>query len=111
MSQNEIISTFGLLLLAGSETTATLLSAVTYYLLTNQQVMRKLVAEIRDTFKMEKDITMVSVNQLTYEIAVLEEAMRLQPPVPSGSIRITPKEGALVGGHWVPGNVSPFLRG
>ena len=106
MSESEIMATFGLLLLAGSETTATLLSAVTYYILTNQKVLTKLVDEVRTTFSKEEDINMISVNQLKYELAVLDEAMRIHPPVPVGTMRQTPPEGATIDGHWVPGDVS-----
>ena len=106
MTTDEIISTFGILLIAGSETTATLLSAATYYLLINKEVLDKLVTEIRTAFENEDEITMVSVNKLKYELAVLDEAMRIHPPVPIGSMRITPPQGAMVNGEWVPGGVS-----
>ena len=109
MTTDEIVSTSGFLLLAGSETTATLLAAVTYFLLMNQEVLAKLVVEIRTTFKTEEEINMVSVNALKYQLAVLDETMRLHPPAPLGSFRMTPPEGASVGGIWVPGNVSVVL--
>jgi cytochrome P450 len=106
MTTDEMVPTFGLLLAAGSETTATLLSTVTFCLLRNQEVMSKLVAEIRGSFGADDGITMVSVNKLKYELAVLDEAMRIHPPVPHGSIRVTPQEGAIISGEWVAGGVS-----
>ncbi|KAG9237249.1 cytochrome P450 [Amylocarpus encephaloides] len=103
MSREEIVPTFGILLLAGSETTATLLSAVTFLLLKHQEVLEKLINEIRTTFKHEDDITQISVNKLTYQTAVLEEALRFHPPTPFGFPRIVPGEkGQFVGGYWVP---------
>lgn len=110
MSEAEIVPTFGLLLLAGSETTARLLSAATFYLLTNQRLLKKLVTEIRTTFTRKAEITMLSVNQLKYELAVLDETMRIHPPTPNGSPRKTPPEGAIIDGHWVVGGVSSFLH-
>ena len=105
MTTDEIVSTFGILLIAGSETTATLLSAVVYYLLQEPEVMSKLVEEIRTSFKTEDEITMVSVNKLKYELAVLDEGMRIHPPAPLGTLRQTPREGAIINGEWVPGDV------
>lgn len=108
MSTEEIISTFAILLVAGSETTATLLSVTTYYLLKNPQTMKKLVDEIRGTFQNEEDITMVSVNGLKYQLAVLDEALRIHPPTPAGSPRVVPPEGDIISGQWVPGGVSIY---
>lgn len=108
MSIPEIKATSSILLLAGSETTATLLSAVTYYLLApgNERVLKKLVEEIRTSFEREEEIDMVSVNKLRYQLAVLDETMRVHPPAPFGSPRVVPGEGQWVSGYWVPGGVS-----
>ena len=104
MSNEEIITTFEVLMLAGSETTATLLSGVTYQLLKNPDVLKKLVAEIRGTFAHSHEITMVSVNDLKYQLAVLDEALRIMPPVATALVRLVPPgEGEVVGGHFVPG--------
>ena len=109
MSVEEIISTFGILILAGSETTATLLSAVTYLILKHQEVLERLVAEVRTSFKSEDEITQVSVNKLTYQFAVLEEALRVHPPAPFGFPRVVPGEkGQFVAGRWVPAGVSQY---
>lgn len=75
MSKEEITATFEVLLIAGSETTSTLLSGVTYQLLKDPDVLKKLVAEIRGAFAHSHDITLASVNNLTYQLAVLNEAL------------------------------------
>lgn len=104
MSNEEIMATFEVLMVAGSETTATLLSGVTYQLLKNPDVLKKLVGEIRSTFAYSHEITMVSVNNLKYQLAVLEEALRVMPPVATALVRLVPPgEGEVVGGHFVPG--------
>lgn len=36
--------------------------------------------------------------------AVINEAMRLDPPVPSGTQRVTPPEGLWIGDNFIPGN-------
>lgn len=108
MSREEIQATFNVLMIAGSETTATLLAGCTYLLQKHPRVRQKLQAEIRDSFLDDKEITMLSVSHLTYLDAVVGESLRLYPPVPVALTRMTPPEGAVICGHWVPGNVCPL---
>ncbi|KAK0750225.1 cytochrome P450 [Schizothecium vesticola] len=92
----------GILVIGGSETTATLLSGVTFLLLTNRFALDKLTAEIRSAFKSEDEIDFVSVSALPYLLACLDEALRMYPPVPMGLPRVTPKGGATICGNYVP---------
>jgi aspirochlorine biosynthesis cytochrome P450 monooxygenase len=87
---------------AGSETTATLLTAATYYLLKDPSKFELLIKEVRTSFASELDITMTSVNSLKYELAVLEEVMRLFPALPGTSARVTGSVGATICGRYVP---------
>lgn len=100
------------LIIAGSETTATLLSGATYLLLRNPDALRKLTDEVRSTFKSDDEITFASVNSLTYMLACLNEALRCYPPVPGGLPRIVPKGsgGVTIAGQFVPEGVSVFTR-
>ncbi len=106
MTEREMIASFAILLLAGSETTSTTLSVATYQLLKNPETMARLVDEIRGSFDKEEDITMVSVNKLKYQLAVIEESLRIQAPAPGPMPRIVPGKGAKINGFWVPGGVS-----
>lgn len=106
MTDEEINSNTTLLIVAGSETTATLMSGATYLLLTNPHVFKKLVKIIRETFSSEADITIHGVTNLPYITAVIDESLRLYPPVPSGLPRNVRPEGDTICGEWVPGNVS-----
>ncbi|KAF2204698.1 benzoate 4-monooxygenase cytochrome P450 [Delitschia confertaspora ATCC 74209] len=106
MTREEMVSNASVLVLAGSETTATLLSGTTYLLLTHPEVYRKLNEEVRGAFKSEEEINLLSVNKLTYMLAVLDEAMRVYPPVPHQGNRVVPAPGAIVCGRWVPGGTS-----
>lgn len=103
MSNEEIMVTFEVLMVAGSEMTATVLSGVTYQLLKNPDVLNKLITEIRSTFANSHEITMLSVNHLEYQLAVLYEALRIMPPTAAGLVRVVPSGGEVVGGHFVPG--------
>jgi cytochrome P450 len=80
ISTEELQDTATTLIIAGSETTATALTGIIYFILTNVEPYQKLIKEIRETFKTEEDITISSVLKLEYELAVIEESLRLFPP-------------------------------
>ncbi|RYP75506.1 hypothetical protein DL771_002391 [Monosporascus sp. 5C6A] len=102
LTMEKLQANSSILIIAGSETTATLLSGVTYFLLTNPDAMEKLKTEIRAAFGSEDDIDFVSVSKLPYLLACLDEALRMYPPVPIGLPRVVPKGGASIGGRFVP---------
>ena len=85
---------------AGSETTATFLSAVTFHLLRDRSTLDKLTSEIRTAFVSSSDITGDSTAHLPYLHAVIEEGLRIFPPVAFGLPRVSP--GANVDGSYVP---------
>lgn len=95
-----------LLILAGSETTATLLSGAIYLLGSHRDVLEKLTQEVRTAFTSEDQITLTSVNNLSYMLACLNESLRQYPPAALGLPRIVPKGGSKIAGHWVPEDVS-----
>lgn len=51
-----------------------------YYLLINPPILETLLKEIRKTFHTEDEINMVNTSRLKYELAVIEEALRIFPP-------------------------------
>ncbi|KAI0116322.1 cytochrome p450 monooxygenase [Nemania sp. FL0031] len=102
LSLEEIELNAAVLVLAGSETTATLLSGAVYLLGMYPDVLEKVVREVRTAFKSEDEIDLLSVSGLSYMLACLNETFRLYPPVPIGLPRVMPKGGGTVAGHWVP---------
>lgn len=108
--ETEMYSNAALFMLAGTETTATELSGLTYNLLKNPTKLARLQNEIRSAFSSLDDIHMNNLAQLEYLNACVEEGLRIYPPVPVGLPRTTPKGGARVNGHWVPGGVSRVSR-
>ncbi|KAF9733474.1 hypothetical protein PMIN06_012219 [Paraphaeosphaeria minitans] len=94
---------------AGSETTATLLSGVTFLVLKHPAVYAKLKEEIRARFASSDAITFAAVERLEYMIAVLQEALRYYPPVPTGFPRVVPKGGATVSGHHMPEGMAVYV--
>lgn len=107
-TEAELTSNAATLLIAGSETTATTLTAGTYFLLKNPSVYQRLVQEIRSSFKEEKDITISELDNLPYLAAVLTETLRIFPPVPGIMSRTIPKGGTNLCGYWLPGKVGYF---
>ncbi|OCK84504.1 isotrichodermin C-15 hydroxylase [Lepidopterella palustris CBS 459.81] len=109
MTRAEIDSNANLFLIAGSETTATMLSGTTYLLLKNSRVMEKLTKEIRGKFKTSSEITIGAVSKLEYLLAVCSEGLRYYPPVPTGFPRVVPAGGENVSGHWIPAGTSVYV--
>lgn len=85
----------GLLVVAGSETTATLLCGVTYLLLRNPECLRRVTEEVRAAFDSEHDITFASVQNLPYSTFPPTSYLHAAPP-PTGSdlTRHTPRTQA-----------------
>ncbi|KAI2709931.1 hypothetical protein DTO006G1_9212 [Penicillium roqueforti] len=102
MTRAEIHSNGFILIVAGSETSATLLSGCIFYLCTAPHVMSQLVAEVRSTFKQDSDMTFRAVEELKYMTAVIEESLRIYPPFVTSLSRIVPHGGAVVNGHFLP---------
>ena len=106
LSKAEIVSNISLLAFAGTETVATLLPALTYLLIQNPRAMQKLVHDLRSNFPHMESMTNERLSQMEYLTACIKEGLRLFPPTPEGLPRVAPPEGAMISGHWVPGNVS-----
>lgn len=67
--------------------------------------MTRLVAEVRSSFDHEDEIDLISVQKLTYMMAVLNEALRIFPPVPIAIPRKAPAGGDTICGRYVPPGV------
>jgi len=89
------------IIVAGSDTTAPTLTLVLYYLAKNPRD-----AEIINQELSKIDAKSVQeVAALPHLNGAINEAMRLLPAVPTLVTRMTPPEGAMVDGVFIPGNV------
>lgn len=102
MTAAEIKQTSGTLIIAGSETSATLLSGAVYYLIKNPEWLAKVHQELRATFIDESQISFASLSQLKILNAVIQETFRLYPPVPLSLPRVVPEKGATICGTYYP---------
>ncbi|GMG53287.1 unnamed protein product [Aspergillus oryzae var. brunneus] len=103
LERYEIDGNCAVLIVAGSETTTTALSATMYYLTQNPEAKAKVIKEVRSSFSSAEEITAISVNQLKYLPACFNEAMRKLPPAPAVFTRRVPREGAYIAGNCIPG--------
>ncbi|KAI1776940.1 cytochrome P450 [Hypoxylon cercidicola] len=94
---------------AGTETTATALTGLTYHLLTAPEKLKKLTTEIRSAFQKEEELTLSSLARLDYLAACFEEGLRMYPPVPNGPPRKVSKNGGIVCGHWLPEDTTCYV--
>jgi cytochrome P450 len=95
LTPEEFIASADTIFLGGSETTATLLSGITYFLLRHPRVYKQVVNEIRTKFTSEDQIDLASVNTLDYMLACLTRL--------SGCIllsQVLSRGGRMFARHW-----------
>lgn len=93
-----------LLIAAGADTTSTVLAAAFFYLTlpTSTKVLSTLQTQLRNTFSISA-ITSAQITQHAYLRAVLDEVLRLSPPVPTHLPRtIVQKPGLVIDKHFIP---------
>jgi cytochrome P450 len=90
---------------AGTETSATAMTGLLYYLAKYPEVKAKLEEEVRSSFTSSEEITLHACSELKYLQACIEETLRIYPPIKIGFPRITPPQGAIIDGQFIPGGV------
>ncbi|KAG8188042.1 hypothetical protein JTE90_009916 [Oedothorax gibbosus] len=81
MTDDEIIATAFTVLLAGYETTSTALAFTTYFLAKHQDVQETLFLEIKELIQNGQKLEYATVNKLPFLDNILNESMRIFPPV------------------------------
>jgi len=104
LSTGELYLNAQLLCIAGSETTASLLSAAVYFLCQhdNAHHRSRLLSELREHFTSECEISPSSLVRLPFLAAIMNECLRLYPPGAINMPRVVPPGGAMVDGKYVP---------
>ncbi|KAH7124596.1 cytochrome P450 [Dactylonectria macrodidyma] len=100
MTDMEILLNAPILIIAGSETTATALSGFFFYICRTPKAYKTLAEEIRFAFKDESEINMRSTSSLQYLHSCIEEALRVYPPAAETPPRMSP--GDMITGKFVP---------
>ena len=85
-----------------SDTVAPTLVFTFYELVLHPHHQQKLYEEIKDI-----DINDLStLRSLPHLNGVINESLRIHPPVPTGGYRQSPKGGMRIGGQYIPGNTT-----
>lgn len=94
------------LIIAGSETSATLLTGTLFFLLTHPPSYTRLAAEIRSTLDGGARVSLPSLtpSNLPYLHACIQETFRMYPPAALSMLRRTPPNGAIIDGYEIPGD-------
>ena len=95
-----------LAIVAGGDTVACALADICYLLAKYPEYQRQLREEIDPLYQKEGEVMHQDLVALPLLNAVINEAIRLFPPAPGGMQRLTPPEGAVIAGRFIPGNTN-----
>jgi tryprostatin B 6-hydroxylase len=93
-----------LIIVAGSDTTAATLTYLWYYLAHDPVHAEKLRKELAPLRQEDGSFDSKELGNAEYLNGMINETLRLHPPVPSGLSRQTPPEGLTIGNTRVPGD-------
>lgn len=88
-----------------SDTTAATMTHVLYQLVKNPDQLHKLQEELAPYFT-DGIVDYHTIQNLPHLNGIINETLRLHPPVPTALHRLTPPEGITVGGRHIPGGMT-----
>ena len=92
-------------IVAGTDTSTAALSYLFMEVCKNPEIAVKIREELV-AHGVDVEFTVHELQDCRYLNSVIDETMRLHPPVPDGVYRMTPPEGLQVGETWIPGDVT-----
>lgn len=97
-------------LVAGSETTATTLASILYYLCKKPEILSKLQRLLDEAMPGGyTEWAYEKIKNISYLEDIINETLRLRPAVLTGGYRVTPPEGMQVDEVHIPGDVNVFV--
>ncbi|KIW94861.1 uncharacterized protein Z519_04839 [Cladophialophora bantiana CBS 173.52] len=97
------------LMVAGASTGSVTMNWMTYYLSKNPSVKERIIQQLEETFPDNLDastpLPFAMLNKLSLLEATEIECLRMHPPIGYAMPRMTPPQGAVICGVYVPGNV------
>lgn len=113
LTQQQTESEALILILAGSDSTATSLRSTMLHLLTSPSAYARLVSELdaaaRDGRISSPVVTNAEAMALPYLSACIREGLRIYPPFGGLAGRVVPKEGVTLNGVFIPGGTAIAL--
>lgn len=105
--KHEMYGETELLIIAGSDTTAIVMSGLLFYLVRYKAAYAKLVEEIRSTFSSESEIESgPKLQSCKYLRACINEGLRMTPPVGGEALREVREGGTDIEGEFFPPGVN-----
>lgn len=99
-----------LVIIAGSETTATTLASALFYFAKYPTVQAKLQHQLDTTMpRGPQDWDYEKIKSITFIDHIINETLRLRPAVMTGGSRVTPAEGLQVDEVHIPGDVNVIV--
>lgn len=99
-----------MVIVAGSETTATTLTSILFYLAKYPEVLVKLQRHMDHEMPGgSQDWSYEKAKAVTFLDDIINETLRLRPAVMTGGYRVTPDEGLQIDEVHIPGDVNVFL--
>ncbi|SCN64487.1 related to benzoate 4-monooxygenase cytochrome P450 [Fusarium fujikuroi] len=103
LTQDEIVAKSILMLVAGSNTSSTLLASLFFYLTRNPDKKDRLTRKVRSKFSSQEEIYLgPTLNSYRFLYAYIIECLHLTPPVAAAPFREVLKGGIIINGHYVP---------
>lgn len=103
LSDAEIEQNVLAIIVGGSETLTTTFSGAFHYLLADPEKLGEATHEVRSSFASSADITASAAAKLPYLNAVIDETLRMCPPIPDMLRRYVPRNTSVT----IAGNVIP----
>jgi cytochrome P450 len=95
------------LAISGSSSTSNSIASTMQLLIENPDKLQKLQEELDEALDPEEAVAPYDqVKYLPYLRAVIDESLRLYPPISHGLPRETPPEGMQIGRDWIAGNTT-----
>jgi cytochrome P450 len=105
LSLGEMEVNAALFIIAATEPLSDVLCGTIYFLALYPEIREKLRAELKSCIESNEALNMANTARSPYLHAVINESMRMYPPIPGGMRRRTPPEGHTISGIDVPPDV------
>ncbi|GAB1318032.1 Cytochrome P450 E-class, group IV [Madurella fahalii] len=112
-NKNILYADAALILTGATDTIAVALSYAFFYLSKNPYVQEKLHAMVAEVHgkSLPGELANADLSEIAYLDAVINETMRLENPVANNGPRVTPPQGIVVDGVYIPGGVCVRVPG
>ncbi|KAF2730514.1 cytochrome P450 [Polyplosphaeria fusca] len=98
-----------ILIIAGSDTTAATLTFALYFLCKHPAKQQKLQQLLDDAISDQKLWTYETIKSVSYIDDIINETLRLCPPLANSSPRETPAQGIVIDDVYIPGGINVII--